>query len=80
MARRYARFVAHDKAAFRRVCSIGAEAIMSVAVVWGGGQQGDSHGRVTNRRSSQRRCPTTLHTATGQQKARQHIETATTGH
>ena len=36
MARRYARFVAHDKAAFRRVCSIGAEAIMSVAVVWGG--------------------------------------------
>ena len=26
MARRYARFVAHDKAAFRRVCSIGAEA------------------------------------------------------
>ena len=28
-------FVAHDKAAFRRVCSIGAEAIMSVAVVWG---------------------------------------------
>ena len=37
MARRYARFVAHDKAAFRRVCSIGAEAIMSVAVVCGGG-------------------------------------------
>ena len=36
MARRYARFVAHDKAAFRRVCSIGAKAVMSVVVVWGG--------------------------------------------
>ena len=35
MAWRYARFVPNDKAAFRRVCSIGAEAVMSVAVVWG---------------------------------------------
>ena len=35
MVRRYARCVPHDKAAFRRVCSIGAEAVMSVAVVWG---------------------------------------------
>ena len=37
MARRYARCVPHDKAVFRRVCSIGAKAVMSVAVVCGGG-------------------------------------------
>ena len=36
MARRYARFVAHDKAAFRRVCSIGAEANVRGSRVGGG--------------------------------------------
>ena len=35
MAWRYTCFVPNDKEAFRRVCSIGAKAVMSVAVVCG---------------------------------------------